>query len=53
MSDGTWDDYFVAGGPSLNGFDTSRVTSNDGHTPVFNRGVVGVGRTNGVWGHVE
>jgi hypothetical protein len=33
--------------------DRPRVTSNDGHTPVFNRGVVGVGRTNGVWGHAE
>jgi hypothetical protein len=55
MSDGTWDDYFVAGGGAgvLRGFDTARVTSNDGHTPVFDVGVVGVGRTNGVWGHAE
>jgi hypothetical protein len=52
---GTWDNYFVAGGGRgvLRGFETDRVTSNDGHTPVFDVGVVGVGRTNGVWGHAE
>ena len=50
---GTFDDFFVAFGPALKGMNTFVVESETNNTPVFDFGVGGLGKTNGVQGAVE
>jgi hypothetical protein len=50
---GTFDDFFLAFGPALKGMNTFVVESETNNTPVFDFGVGGLGKTNGVQGAVE
>jgi hypothetical protein len=50
---GTFDEFFLAFGPALGGMNTFVVDNSTNNRPVFEFGVGGLGRTNGVQGVVE
>jgi hypothetical protein len=50
---GTFDDFFLAFGKALGGMNTFVVESSTNNTPVFDFGVGGLGKANGVQGAVE